>query len=102
MCVPRAAAPAAMEKLHEAHASLDQSPRDQTLFAERFRFRLLEAVELARRRRFLFELQSFGNGSLHLKCQLIRLDARAQVFVVGIIDAGDVIELADKAEVLRL
>ena len=34
--VPRAATSAAVIKLHEADAALDQSPREQTRFAERF------------------------------------------------------------------
>ncbi len=45
--VPRAAAAAAVEDLHEAHAALDQPPGRQAELAERLRGVVVQAVELA-------------------------------------------------------
>ena len=47
---------------------------------------------------FAVELNRFGQGPLHAKRQLVRLDARPHRLVVRILDAGQPIELAKQLE----
>ena len=91
MRVPFAATAAAVKKLDEAHASLDEAPRDEALLAEPVRFRSVDPVEHPCRVGFFIELQCFRNRALHLEGEFVGLDARAQDWIVGIIDAGELV-----------
>ena len=63
---------------------------------------MIDAVELRVASALLFELHRLGNRGLHLKRELVGLDARAQILVVGIIDAGERVQFSEQAEVLAV
>src|SRR5205823_5197119 len=65
--------------LHEAYASLDQAPSNQTPLAPGFGLRLIDAIEAVRFGRLLRNVECLLGGSLHLGRQLIAGDASRQV-----------------------
>src|SRR6266540_1205759 len=87
MAVPRvlsAGRAAAGIELDETHATFDEAPRDQALFAERCGaerecmpawLRLVDAVGFDRARIFLREIQRFGRSGLQPEGQLVAGDA---------------------------
>src|SRR5689334_23069739 len=82
---------AAVINLYEAHAALNEPPRDQTLPAERSRAdRLLvfrrggvNAVHLLGLHCFLRKVKSLRRCRLQLKCQLVARDSRLEFGVTG-------------------
>src|SRR5436190_12739504 len=96
MSIPIPSPAAAMKKLDETNPAFDEAPGRQALFAELFRFLLINAVKRPRLFRFFFELQRFGNRSLHLKGEFVALDPGAQVLVIRIINPSDAIEFAQQ------
>src|SRR5262249_3769494 len=101
MRVPRAAAPAAVEDLHVAHATFDEATGGQAKLPEVLRIWLVQAVEPAGRFGFLLKLKRVGDGGLHAGRQLIGANAGAQGRIVWIFNAGQPIEPADEIQ-LRL
>src|SRR5262249_24747014 len=55
-------------------------------------------VQLAGGRGLLFQLQRLRHGRLHAEGQLVRLDAGPQRLVVGVVDAGQPVQLPQHAE----
>src|SRR5437667_1807951 len=89
--VPIAAPAAAMKELDKANPALDQASRGQALLAEDAAFGLIHSVERPRGARFFLQLQGLGDGSLHLKRQLVGLDSGAEVLIIRIIDPCELI-----------
>ena len=96
--VPGPAAAAAVEDLHEAHASLDHTAGGQTELPEWSGVGLLESVEPARAVGFALQLQRLGHGCLHARGHFVGQDPGPQLWIVGIIDARETIEPAQQAK----
>src|SRR5258708_39954238 len=94
MGIPISAPATTVKNLHETNASLNQASGYQTLLAEGFALGLIETIEGLRLGAFALQLHGLGYRTLHLKGQLVRFDARAQVLVIGIVNSREVIELA--------
>src|SRR5438105_2087853 len=64
--------------LHEADTALQESARQQAVAAEVLRNRIIEAIELSRRRRFSLDLQDFGRAQLESRRQFVGGDPRIE------------------------
>jgi hypothetical protein len=84
--------------LHEAHARLDQAPREQAARAELLRRRVVQPVKRARRRRFLREIHGVRRVRLHAERQFIGGDARGQFGVLRARRQGGAIEAIDEID----
>ena len=62
--------------LHEPHAALQQPPGDQAIAAEIVGHRVVEAVELLRRRRFRRKIEHLRSAQLQPRRQFVRGDPR--------------------------
>ena len=91
----------AMIQLDETNAALHQPPRHQALPSERFRDRVVEAVQLPRGRRLGFEIHDLGGASLHAIGEFVRLDPRGQFGVAGVLLEIDAVELFEQIETAR-
>ena len=84
--------------LHESHAALDQPAGQQAARAEVAGLVAVEAVQVARRLRFLAQIDGFRRVGLHLVRQLVGGDARGQVVLIGprgmmpVVHAGERVE----------
>ena len=91
-----------MEELHETHAALHQPSGGEAFFAEGLGVVLVGAVERMYVFGFARQVHYLRHGGLHLKGQLVGLDARAQSRIGRVLFAGKPVEFAEQAEVFAL
>ena len=67
--------------LDEAHAALDEPPRDEAARAELRRGGFINAIQLLRRRAFAGDVHRFLRGGLHLRGEFVAGDAGGELLV---------------------
>ncbi len=95
------AARAAVE-LDEAHAVLDQPPRQQAIASEDGGLFVIQAIHLARGFALAAEVHGLRGFTLHLKGQLVTADAGFEVGVVGARRGMKLIEVRKQVEFVAL
>src|SRR5262249_17192907 len=86
----------AMEPVNEPYPRLGQPARRRLLLAERARDVLVQPVEPAGGFILVLKPEDFGDGRLHAKRELVRLDPSAEFGVVGIFERRKAIELSEQ------
>ncbi len=84
----------AVEKLHEAHAAFDESPREHAIAREAgFQFvAVIHAVHFECGGALLFEVGDFRGAELHLRREFVARDACAQFAIAGMSREMSVVE----------
>src|SRR4051812_15692462 len=100
MRVPLAARSAV--ELNEAHASLDEPARHEAVRAEAVRQGAADAVEAFCRLRLSAQVHGCGGGGLHSEGQLVSINSRLQLQVVGSIAVVGAVQVADKVQLAAL
>src|SRR5262249_4595863 len=90
------------EELHETHAALHQTPRNQTTCAVFTSDRIVEAIKLPRRFAFAGNIERLFRGRLHAGGQFVAGDARFEIALAGMPREMITIQLGQEREVLFL
>ena len=93
---------AAVIKLHEPDASLDQPARHQTLLAEQRRLRIVQTVELLHSGRFHAHVHRFRRAALHPVSEFVGRNTRRQFRVARILPRVHLIQLAQQPQARAL
>ena len=89
-------------KLDKTHAAFDQTPRQQTLFAEDRGVGPIDSVELIRRFRFILQVKRLRRFGLHAIGQFEGSEACGQAPVVRTLGGVEFIEALKSVEFLAL
>ncbi len=75
---------AAAVNLHKTHTALDETPREQAVFPEVRRCRVIEAIHPPHALRLAAQVRAFGGAHLHAVRQFIRVQSRRECRLVRI------------------
>ena len=102
--VPAVAADGRTQELDEAHAPLDQAPRDQAFASEDLcgGIRVVEPVKPLRGRRFAGKADELGNGGLHAVGELVIGDRRLERVMMADPAEHALVERAQQLELAQL
>ncbi len=86
----------------EAGTTFDEAAGGEEAAAVDGGFFAVDSVEAIGLRVLGVEVEGLGHGGLHPVGEFVRLDACGELFVVGVLDAGEGVEVSDEGELLAL